>query len=899
VAIAPGTRLGSYELTGLIGVGGMGEVYRATDTSLKRQVAIKVLPASVAGDADRLARFQREAEVLASLNHPNIAAVYGLEENSGVRALVMELVEGPTLADRLLDGPLPVEEALLVAKQIADALEAAHERGIVHRDLKPANIKIRADGTVKVLDFGLAKPVEPVAALSPGASQSPTITTPAMTVMGVILGTAAYMSPEQARGKPLDRRADVWAFGCVLYEMLTGTRAFDEEDVSLTLSKVLQAEPDFAALPANVPARVRRTLHLCFRKPLRERMPDMGAVRLSLEGAFDEEDIFEQHASRTGLTFRRAVLLTLTAVAAALFGGVLVWRLMSPVSVPREVTRFALPTSDSIAPGGAGIGRHVLALSPQGTRLAYWADDTLHLRTMNTLDEAVIRGTEDAREAFFSPDGQWIGFHQDGQLKRVSVNGGAPIAIAPAQNPTGVSWGADGIIRYGQGFEGIWSVAGAGGTPSQLITLRKGEAAHGPQLLTGGEWVLFTLRPAGADTWDDAQIVAQSLTTGERTVVIDRGRDARYLPTGHLIYGNQGVLLAVPFDVRARRVTGAAVSLVDGVMDADVRTGAMHYTVSDAGHLVYLAGRSGERRTLVWVSRDGRLESLGTDPRTYSEPSVSPDGTQVAVDINGPEGTNIHIFDIARKGLTRLTSSPAAGRYPLWTPDGQRIVFYSDADGGGLFTKAITGTGDVERLTRTRDLQVPYAWSSDGRTLILEQRPTQRNSPGDLYVLPMDGKSSATPLMQTSMTDERQPALSPDGRWLAYAENEPGQATHVFVRPFPNVESNRWKISTEPGGSPLWARDGTELFFISRGRIMSAHIETQPAFRPGTPTAVFELPPRYSSSLVQIRRQWDMAPDGKRFLILGDSAVDGDGGRPQMVFVLNWLEELKRLVPTK
>ena len=902
MAIVPGTRIGSYEVTGQLGVGGMGEVYRATDTSLKRQVAIKVLPASVSMDVERLARLQREAEVLAALSHPNIATIYGLEESGGLKALVMELVEGPTLADRILEAPLSVQDAMSIARQIALALEAAHEQGIIHRDLKPANVKLRPDGVVKVLDFGLAKAIEPATAISLDSSKSPTITTPAMTQLGVILGTAAYMSPEQARGKPLDRRTDVWAFGCVFYEMLTGARAFEGEDVSLTLAKVLQSEPDFDALPTGLSSTVRQTLRLCLRKPLRERIPDIGAVRLVLEGAF-ETDAVNSGARSASTIWRRAVPLLVTA-ALVVIAVAVVWRPGPVVSDSGAVMRFALAASESVAPGGAGTGRHVLALSSQGTHLVYWADDRLYLRTMNTLDEPIeIRGTEDVREPFFSPDGQWIGFQQNGQLKRVSLNGTAPVAIAAAQNPSGASWGADDIVRYGQGSGGIWQVPASGGTPSQLLAVKEGEAAHGPQLLPGGEWLLFTLRRANIASWNDAQIVAQSLTTGERIVVIERGRDARYISTGHVVYGLSGVLLAVPFDVRERRVTGPAVSLIEGVMDGDTRTGAMHFTVSDDGSLVYLAGGSGESRRLEWVGRDGHRETLRANALSYSEPSVSPDGSSIAMDVNSSSGTDVHIYDMGRNGLTRLTSSPVQGQYPLWSRDGKRIVFYSDADGGGLFSKSASGTGAVERLTKTRDLQVPYSWSADGRTLVIEQRPPERRNAGDLYALSMDGKGSATPLMQTP-TDERQPAVSPDGRWLAYAEGVPGRAPvnalDVFVRPFPNVDDDRWRISSDGGDSPLWSPDSKQLFYVSRGRAVSVTIETQPTFRPGAPTMMFELPPIYSSAVAQLRRQWDVAPDGKRFLILAPgTGATGESGRPRIVFVVNWLEELKRLAPTK
>jgi serine/threonine-protein kinase len=859
----------------------------------------------VATDPDRLARFQREAEVLAFLNHPNIAQIYGLEKADGVSALAMELVEGTTLADRIDQGPIPVDEALHIARQIVDALEAAHERSIIHRDLKPANIKVRTDGTVKVLDFGLAKALEPMSAIPTAADASPTITSPAMmTGLGVLLGTAAYMSPEQAQGKPVDRRADIWAFGCVLYEMLTGSRAFEGENVSLTLSRVLQRDPSYEALPAGVPARLRQTVRLCLRKPLRERISDLGAVRLLLDGAFEPVAEASEAAAVAQSAWRRAVPFLLTAIGAMVLGGVIVWRLMPDLgSGPQTVTRFALPFSTSIAPRGPGTGRHVLAISPQGTHLAYWADNQLYLRVFDRLDEAIaIRGTEDAREPFFSPDGHWIGFHQKGQLKRVSVNGGAAVTLGDAQNPWGVSWDADGVIRYGQGSRGIWQVAATGGTPAQLIEIAEGELAHGPQLLPGGEWILFTLRPATVDSWDQAHIVAQSVNSGERITLIERGRDARYVPTGHLVYGLNGMLLGVPFDLHSRRVTGAAVPLVEGVMDADVRTGAMHFSVSKDGALVYVASASTVRSMLTWVYRDGRRVSLPGDPLPYSAPRVSPDGTRVAVEILGRDGIDIHVYDLPRQALTQLTSSPSHGRYPLWTPDSRHVVFYSDYDGGGLYLIAADGTGTVKRLTTTRAFQVPYSWSADDRTLLLEQRAGDLVGQGDIFLFSLAGEPIATPLLQTS-ADEGEPTLSPDTRWLAYTSVDATGRPDVFVRPFPNVEDGRWQISTSAtrgGFSPLWSPDGRELLFISVGRAFSVPIKTDPTFHPGTPTAMFELPALYRGRSVR-RGQWDIARDGERFLVVnaGDGAAGGEPSQPRMVVVLKWFEELKRLVPTK
>jgi Tol biopolymer transport system component len=629
-----------------------------------------------------------------------------------------------------------------------------------------------------------------------------------------------------------------------------------------------------------------------------------------LEGAF--ETTAGEATTRSATTqriWRRAVPFILTAFAGAVVAAIGVGQLMpARGSGAHKVVRFALPLLTDIAPRGAGIGRHVLAISPQGTHFVYWGEETLHLRALDRLEDAVaLRGTEGAREPFFSPDGQWIGFYQEGQLKRIPLGGGAGITLGTAQNPWGISWDSDGVIRYGQGSDGIWQVSPTGSAPARLITVGKGELAHGPQLLPDGNWVLFTFRRSSQDSWDQAQIVVQSLASGERIVLIERGRDARYLPTGHLVYGLNGVLLGVPFDVRARRVTGPAVPLVEGVMDADVRTGAMHFAVSNDGTLVYLSGISGRRSTLTWVDRHGRREPLAAGQLAYSSPRVSPDGTRVAVEIAGRDGVDIHIYDLARKVLTPLTSSPSRGRYPLWTPDSQRVVFYSDAGGGGLYSMAADGTGQLQRLTTNPASQTPYSWADGGRTLLFDERSTDQLQKADIYALSMHREATVTPLVRTPVNDV-EPAVSPNGRWLAYTSGEgsssagfpvPNARGDVYLRPYPQVDRGRWRISVDGGDSPVWSRNGRELFFISRGQAMSVRIETASDFRPGTPTVMFDLPPFYESA-ARTQRQWDIAPDGERFLIINPGeAATGEHPHSRMVVVLNWAEELKRLVPTK
>ena len=606
LSLRPGTRLGSYEITTQIGAGGMGEVYRATDTNLKRAVAIKVLPASVAGDAERLARFQREAEVLAALNHPNIAAIYGLERSTGTIALVMELVEGPTLADRIAQGAVPVDEAVTIAKQIAEALEAAHEQGIIHRDLKPANIKVRPDGTVKVLDFGLAKAMEAPGGMSPGVSQAPTITTPAMmTGAGMILGTAAYMSPEQARGKTVDKRADIWAFGCVLFEMLTGTRAFTGDDVQETFVAIMRDEPEWARLPAALSPTIGTYLRRCVQKDPRQRVQAIGDVRLALEGVFDTGA--SQSVGVVAVAqpmWRRLLPYAAGAVVASVVMGLAGWSVW-PANEPRTVTRF-----DYVLPEGQALNfvagtNQLLAVSPDGRHFVYSTLAGLYLRAMGELDARLIPGTAFALgtpnfNPVFSPDGESIAYFVRGEVRRIAIGGGAPVVIAKTEMEgpvpaglAGASWGTDNTILFSARL-GIWRVSADGGTSERVISNDKGESMGSPRLLPDGDSVLFSLTTAtGPTRWDQAQIVVQSLRTGARTVVMQGGSDARYVPSGHLVYAVGNGLFAVAFDLDRLTVSGRPVPVVQGVQRSAASPATSgdtaNYGVTDSGTLVYLA----------------------------------------------------------------------------------------------------------------------------------------------------------------------------------------------------------------------------------------------------------------------------------------------------------------------
>ena len=914
MALAPGTRIGSYEVVAQIGAGGMGEVYRARDTRLKREVALKILPDSFANDPDRLARFQREAEVLASLSHPNIAVIHGLEE----RALVMELVEGEDLAQRIARGALPLDEALAIAKQIADALDAAHEQGIIHRDLKPANIKRRDDGTVKVLDFGLAKlgPGGADSLSAPGATHSPTLSL-AFTGVGMILGTAAYMSPEQARGKTVDKRADIWAFGCVLFEMLTGRRAFDGADATEMIAAVVRAEPEWSALPSATPPKLIAILKRCLQKDPRVRARDIGDLRFELDEVSRAPAPGDTSTAipraplwRRAIPYAAVVLVTVGLTAS-------VASLLRPAAPDRPVARFAINLPDNER--FSNTGRHAVAISPDDAYIVYGANGRLNLRRLDQLVATPIRGTEGAvtslveaaRNPFFSPDGQWIGFWQNGHLKKVSVTGGSAVALCEADNPWGASWSEDDSIVFGQGPKGIMRVAAAGGTPELVVKVDSGESAHGPQMLPAGRAILFTLRPSGAQTWDESRIVVQSLTTGERKEIIKGGSDARYLPTGHLVYALESTVLAVPFDVDTLNVTGGPVPVLEMVARAGgIATGAAHFSVSARGTLVYIedvGAVAAASRTLTWVDRNGREAAIKAPAQAYRSPRLSADGQRIAVDITD-EQRDIWIWNLAGETLTRLTLESATETYGVWTPDGRRVVFNSTRGGsrgigtGNVYWQASDGTGAAERLTDSPNSQMPNAVSPDGTKLVFRETTPDGS---DLMLLPLQGERRTQPLVQTPDT-ERNADISPNGRWLAYESNESGEF-EVYVRPFPNVNDGRWQVSAGGGTVPLWARNGQELFFMTpRGEsLMAAAILESPgsaAFRSGTPIKLFDtrgyFAPTGGPNQRDPGRTYDVSADGRRFLMIKDVSVREGASAPQSIILIqNWVEELERRVP--
>ena len=923
--LASGRKLGPYEILAPLGAGGMGEVYRARDTKLGRPVALKVLPETLAKDAERIARFRREAQVLASLNHPNIATIYGLEESNGHCALVMELVEGPTLADKIrvaqgspfspaalrVEEPqrrktgvaLQIDEALPIARQIAEGLEYAHERGVIHRDLKPANVKVRPDGTVKILDFGLAKALNTsVEAVSDRHSDvgdqrsplqdSPTISA-AATRQGMILGTAAYMSPEQARGKTVDRRCDIWSFGAVLFEMLSGKQAFPGEDVSHTLAAVIMQEPDWSALPDYLPAGLGRLLRRCLVKHPRSRLQAIGDARIVIEealagtpdvGAVREPPV---HPAPTP-TWRRALPWGIAAVLGLALVGTLLWVALRPLTHPTARFVVTLPAGDRLAP----VRTQRLALAPDGSRLVYVANHgggtQLFVRAIDRFEATPIPGTEGAVSPFFSPDGQWVGFFADGKLKKVSLSGGVPLSLCSAAAARGGSWAPDDTIIFALSMtSGLFRVSAAGGVPKPLTVpdRKKGEYAHRwPDILPGGRAVLFTVWTGGS--FDNARIGVLSLETSERRILVEGGTYPRYVPSGHLVYAQGGGLLAVPFGLKRLEVTGPPVSILEGV-SMNPTFGGAEFSLSDDGSLAYVPGGSRVREgTLLWVDRKGAVLPLPAPPRGYLSPRLSPDGQWLAVAIEGPH-LGAWLYDLARGTLTRLTGSTVVPR-SIWTPDGKHVTFLATlSDALNLYWMPADGSGAAERLTTSGNFQVPGSWSPDGHVLAFsEVDPT---TGWHIWMLRLEGDRKPRPFLQTA-SNEYGPMFSPDGRWLAYQSDESGRQ-EIYVRSFPGP-GGKWQISTEGGAEPVWAPNGRELFYRNGDKMMTAAVEIKPVFAASTPKLLFEG--HYEAGNF-FERDYDVSPDGQRFLMI--KASEQEQAATQLNLVLNWSDELRRLVP--
>ena len=904
MTLVAGTRLGSYEITGSLGAGGMGEVYRARDTRLGRDVAIKTLPSDFTHDPDRVARFQREAQLLAALNHPHIAGIYGLEETDGSQFLALELVDGETLAQRLKRGPIPLMEALALARQIAEALQAAHERGIIHRDLKPANIALTSEGQVKVLDFGLAKVVEAGPHESTGLSHSPTLTI-AGTQVGMILGTAAYMAPEQARGKGADKRSDVWGFGAVLYEMFTGRRAFEGEDVSETLAFVLAREPDWTALPVELPSSVRTLLKGCLERDRRRRIADIAAALFVLDhqaSLIERRDIERPVAQVPALpqpVWRRASVLGATILIVAALAGTSGWFLRRPE--PQAVSRTAITATGSSALLINNDDAN-LTVTPDGSRVIYRGTNQLLVRAIDKLDPVALTGLGAARGPFASRDGQWIGFFEQGVLKKVSITGGSPVTIARVNSTVvrGATWGPDGTIVFAMGttLSGLQRVPAAGGEPAVVTKPRveDGEGFHvWPEFLPDGRTVLFTIVPSSGSL-EDAQVAALDLAAATYKVLVRGGHHAHYLRSGHLVYGAGGTLRAVAFDLDRLEVIGTPVPVLEQVLTA--ATGGVNAAFAQNGTLVYVPALAGAaiERSLVWVDRMGREEPIAAPPRAYVYPRISPDGTRVALDIRDREN-DVWTWDLRRQTLTRLTFDRSQDENPLWTPDGRHIIFNSARAGvRNLYRQVADGTGTAERLSSSPNPQYPGSISPDGMRLVLDENTSAGGN--NLAVLALETSSGTVErktemLLQTTFS-ETNGRISPDGRWLSYYSNESGQ-NQVYVRPFPRIDGGRWQISTAGGTRPVWARNGRELFYLdSDNALTSVIIEaTATTFNAGNPKKLFDR----SYATTAPGPGYDVSPDGQRFLMIKEGAGESREVPQYLIVVQNWTEELKRLVP--
>ena len=894
-----GTRLAHYEITAHLGSGGMGEVYQATDTKLGRSVAIKLLPATFASDPERLTRFRREAQALAALNHLNIAQIYGIEDSGGTSCIVMELVDGETLQARIQRGPVAVGEALAIAKQIAEALEAAHDKGVIHRDLKPGNIML-AEGKVKVLDFGLAKAYDTPSA-NTDLAHSPTLTGMAATSAGVILGTAAYMSPEQAKGRAVDRRTDIFAFGCVLYEMLTAKKAFDGEDVTDILGAVLRVEPDWSQLPEDLPPGVRRLLRLCLEKNPRNRRSDATDIRLDLDHLLNEP----APATPAGIETPKRPLWAraLPVVSALVIGGIVsgaaIWNLR-PTPAAGAVTRFAvtLPQGQSFS----NTGRQFVAVSPDGSALLYNANQRLYLRQLSELEARPIPGTETFQAVLnpvFSPDGRSVAFFagSDRTLKKIAVSGGAAVTLCPAEPPFGLSWGAGGIA-FGQGTAGIFSVSENGGKPERVVTVKDNETAHGPQVLPGGKAILYTVRGAGEGDWDKAKIFVQSLEPGSTPqLVIDGGREGRFVSTGHIVYAYQGTLFAVPFDLKQLKKTGGPTPVVEGVRNSAVTTGSSQFSFAENGTLIFVpgplsGGGSGALRTLAFRDRSGNeLERLKVPPRAYSYPRVSPDGKRVAVSTDDDK-PDVWIIDLAGGSAPRQLTLGGKSVVPVWSaPDGLRVAFRSNREGDdSIWWQKADGTGSAERLTKAESgtFHVPSSWSPDGKYLAYT---AVKDSAAAVWILSIEDRKATLFAANAAQAD-----FSPDGRWLAYQSSETGQR-QIFVQPFPATAA---KYPVVLGGQPFWSHDGNELFYNpAQQQIAVVRIDTRATFSFGEPVI-------FATAGLQSRgpnnpRVWDIAPDHKRLIGVTDATEATTSGEAalQIEVVLNWFTDLKARVPIK
>jgi serine/threonine protein kinase len=902
--LMPGTRLGSYEILAPLGEGGMGAVYRARDTKLGRAVAIKVILDEFASNDERVGRFEREAKMLAALHHQRIASLFGLEHAEGRHFLVMELVEGETLAERLRRGAVPVEEALPIAIQIAEALEAAHEKGVVHRDLKPANVKITPDGEVKVLDFGLAKVMESEATSAAGAN-SPTLSMMA-TQAGLILGTAAYMSPEQAKGFPADHRSDIFSFGAVLFETLAGRRPFTGDTANDLLASVLVRDPDLDKLPGDLNPRLIELVKRCLQKNPKKRWQAIGDVRAELESllAAPRAVAVPGFAAAPAKPFwKRALPSAVIAVLAAAIASGVTWQLKP--DAPRPVSRFSivLPRGQQFRPQFTSPGRQQLDISPDGERIVYVADNRLFVRPISEVTATIIPGFIAGtlvNSPTFSSDGRSVAYYSAGErsIKQIPVSGGAPITVGRADNPSGISW-SGGDIFVGQGADGILRMSAHGGSVETVVKVTNDERAHGPHLLPDGENILFTLAPGNAaNRWDLASIVVQSLRTGTRKVLIPRGSDARYLSTGHIVYTVAGTVFAIRFDPRKLEVHGSPVQILEGVRRAPATaTAAAQFAVSENGMLAYIPGPATgtDRYDVILADRQGTNTSLKLPPGPYESPRVSGDGKRIAFGTEDANDAAVYIHDLGGSTVPRRITFTGRNRLPVWTSDSRRVVFQSDREGDrALFWQEVDGHGTAERLTRPEKgvEHIPDECSSTGQTLLFTEL---KGTTYSLWVFSLRERK-AIPFGGVQSTVPGGARFSGDSRWVAYAIKDGPLAT-ILVQPFPPTGARYQmprKMDDDPH-HPLWSPDGKALFYIPRpSGFESVPFGTEPPLGFGSSVAV---PYNFRTGGPAERAHYDMMPDG-RILGLTSAADDaGTSGLPEIRVVLNWFEELKGKLP--
>ncbi len=893
MSLAAGSRLGPYEVLAPLGAGGMGEVYLARDTRLERTVAIKVLPSHLSESAEFRKRFEREAKTISQLSHPHICALYDVGHHDGTDYLVMEYLEGETLADRVAKGALPVEQVLRYGIEIGDALDKAHRQGVIHRDLKPGNVMLTKSG-VKLLDFGLAKFTAPGAARLSSATSLPT-QAPDLTAEGTILGTFQYMAPEQLEGKEADARTDIFAFGATLYETATGKKAFTGATQASLISAILRDDPQpISQVQPLSPPALDRVVKACLAKDPEERWQSAADLRNELR--WIAEGGSQVTAVSTGATMslpgRRVRILGLGALlfGSAVIASLATWILKpSPAPPPQPVSRtvIALPPGQRLA----GLDRPAVALSPDGRLLAYVAvqggTQQLYLRPLESLEARPIAGTEGAAGPFFSPDGQWLGFFAGQKLKKAPVSGGAVVTLAEAPDPEGGSWSSQGTIVFAPSkVSALHQLPDGGGTPQPLTRVEKGEVTHRwPAFLPDGKAVLFAYATTHGNLVNQ-QVAVQSVETGERRNLVRLGMYPAYAPSGHLIYVQRGSLMAMPFDPRRLAATGTAVAVVDGVLQASI--GASQYSISAAGSLAYVSGGvESAQLSLVWVTRNGVEQPVAAPARGYAYPRLSPDGLRLAVGVADP-GTQLWLYDFGRETLTRLTLEGNLSALPVWTPDGKRIAFASRTDGPlNLFWRLADGSGGLERLTTSEYNHTPMSWSPDGQVLAFGEVAPRTGF--DILMLRM-GDRTAQPFLRTPF-NESSPRFSPDGRWLAYASDESGRQ-EIYVQPYPGP-GGKWPISADGGREPVWNRNGRELFYRNGDRMMAVEIATQPGFAAGKPRMLFDGPYELT---VFAAPNYDVSPDGRRFLMLKHSE-QGAAALTQINIVLNWSEELKRRVP--